>query len=266
MSNPPVDFEDWDITDVAFGVPVAGTYGFTIPIKSAATGLRIQVKCPPMKTWGIDQYKGKNPNEDTILELTKGKRKTAAYTANLEFPQEATDTSSSFQSVMETFEHYCISSALEKSTEWFGDEKVKTYEILKDSLSSIFKRYKIKNTQKVDPTKRPFLQTKFPFYDGVWESEVYDSSRNLIFPRSDADPLTIIPKPSVVKAVFQPASIFISNTKGWNININAVQYMLSKKRVVEPLIANPGVCMLDAEDDDDEEQGIRKRVRLEEDA
>ena len=105
---------------------------------------------------------------------------------------------------------------------------------------------KDKETQEFDYTRPPTLRVKLPFWDGKFNTEIFDMENNQLFPNdTGVTPMQLIPKMTNLAACLQTGGIWFSNGKfgtTWKLF----------QAVVKPRATLRGRChiSLDSEDKD----------------
>lgn len=234
-----VDVNTWVPSAMRFTPPKLNEkQGKSINIISNQTGRGLHISTPLMTTWGISDF------VDPTTGVSDGK-----FSISLTFPngEYANKNTNAFLEKIAAFEQTILNEAVNNSELWWGEKL--TLEILKYSFFPILKYPKIKGTKKPDMTKSPTLSAKVPFYEkeGRWNTEIYDTAGNLIFP-CDNDELTpahFVPKLSSVACVLQCGGLWVAS-KGWGVTWKLVQAVVKPKEVITVF----GKCHISLSDED----------------
>ena len=257
-------------SDIKYSKPKVDARGSkSIGIVNAASNGATYISTPLMITWGVSDYEG---NE--------------RYEMSLQFPNEdyAKDDTTNFLNNMIELETKIKADAITNAKEWFG--KTKMSEDAIDALWTPMLKYpKDKNTGEPYTSRSPTLRIKIPFWDGEWNTELYDVNQQAIFPDpngSSASPKDLIAKGSHIAAVIQCGGLWFANGK-FGITWRLFQGVLKPKATMR------GVCQIqlsgedkdrmanqslpsddedddhnvvsnDVEDTDDEEEAIKEEV------
>jgi hypothetical protein len=189
------------VQSISLGNPkVNSSGGKNIPVfnKLARSGLKVTT--PEMLTWGVNE----NDFDGT------GKK---SYDMSLQFPspEYVSEETDKFLDNLTKMEDFIKAEALTNSKLWFG--KAHSAEVLDAFWTPLLRRPKNKDTGDLDLTKSPSLRVKIPFWDGQFKTEVYNTSGELIFPKSEMSILDVIPKGSRVKMILNCGGIWFAGGK-----------------------------------------------------
>jgi hypothetical protein len=177
---------------------------------------------PETDTYGVNTNQfdeGKPPTYDMTLQLNRSE-KCMAFTQN-----------------MLELERLILDEALKNSKKWFGKQLSK--EVLQEFWTPFVKFPKNKETGEVDPSKSPTLRLKFAYFDGVFSHiEVYNTSSELIFPKSGNHLPDLIPKGSEVKCLVRLNGIWFAGGK-FGLTGKPIQIIVRPKTRLMP-----GVCQM----------------------
>jgi hypothetical protein len=115
---------------------------------------------------------------------------------------------------MKTFEEKLKNDAVKNSKEWFGKASM-SREVV-DALFSPMLRYpKNPETGEPDTSRAPTLKVKIPFWEGKFNTEVYDMNMDSLFPCDDESvtPLSLIQKGSNVAVIIQNSGVWFAGGK-----------------------------------------------------
>jgi len=177
---------------------------------------------PETDTYGVNTNQfdeGKPPSYDMTLQLNRGE-KCMAFTQN-----------------MLDMERFILDEALKNSKKWFGKQLSK--EVLQEFWTPFVKFPKNKETGEVDPSKSPTIRLKFGYYDGEFKNiEVYNTSSELIYPKTGVDLPQLIPKGSEVKCLVRLNGIWFAGGK-FGLTGKPIQIIVRPKTRIMP-----GVCQM----------------------
>jgi len=200
----------------------------SIDVKNKRTNQKLYLRTPLMLTWGVSDYEG-NEKYDMSLSF-------------LGDPPKADVVS--FQENMKSMEDQIKAAALENSQEWFG-KKYTNMEVLDALWTPILKYPKVKRGNgEYDYDRAPNIRIKLPIYDGAWNSKLYDTEKNQIFPNDEGTtPVDIVQKGSHAACVIECGGIWYAAGKfglTWRL----------KQAVVKPREDISAVCQIDLDDDE----------------
>lgn len=164
------------------------------------------VSTPLMTTWGVNEY----------VDEKTGKK---SYDMSLQFPnaEYMNDDQRAYLENMIAYEEKIKSAACTTPycKEWFNKAKMSAEVV--DALWTPMIRYpKDKETGEIDTTRAPSLRVKLGYWEGSFNTEVYDPTGAALFPSDDANgatPLELITKGSQVATVLQSGGIWFANGK-----------------------------------------------------
>jgi hypothetical protein len=236
---------EWDVSNARFMQPkVNDRGGKSVNIISNQTNRGLHISLPFLNTWGISDYVDEKTGE------SDGK-----YSMSLSFPNDDYATPSTREALakLKDFENFILDSAVKNSEVWWGEPVSR--EVAKHTFFPFLKYSRNKDTKKIDYTKPPSIRAKVPFYDGRWNTEIYNIKSQMIYPADDATtPMDHIPSRSNVACVLQCGGIWIGG-KGWGLTWKLFQCVVKNNH---PQYSLKGVCSvhipkeeLDANDDAD---------------
>jgi len=220
---------EWDVTNSRFMQPkVNDRGGKSVNIISNQTNRGLHISLPFLNTWGVSDYVDEKTGE------SDGK-----YSLSLSFPNEDYATESTRQALakLKDFENFILDSAVKNSEVWWGEAVSR--EVAKHTFFPFLKYSRNKDTKKIDYTKPPSIRAKVPFYDGRWNTEIYNIKSQMIYPADDATtPMDHIPSRSNVACVLQCGGIWIGG-KGWGLTWKLFQCVVKNNH---PQYSLKGVC------------------------
>jgi hypothetical protein len=220
---------EWDVTNSRFMQPkVNDRGGKSVNIISNQTNRGLHISLPFLNTWGVSDYVDEKTGE------SDGK-----YSLSLSFPNDdyATDSTREALSKLKDFENFILDSAVKNSEVWWGESVSR--EVAKHTFFPFLKYSRNKDTKKIDYTKPPSIRAKVPFYDGRWNTEIYNIKSQMIYPADDATtPMDHIPSRSNVACVLQCGGIWIGG-KGWGLTWKLFQCVVKNNH---PQYSLKGVC------------------------
>jgi hypothetical protein len=250
--NPSVlTVSDWDPNNSRFMQPkINDRGGKSVNIISNQTNRGLHISLPFLNTWGISDYVDEKTGE------SDGK-----YSLSLSFPGEdyATDATRQTLEKLKAFENFILDSAVKNSEVWWGESMSR--EVAKHTFFPFIKYSRNKDTKKIDLTKPPSLRAKVPFYDGRWNTEIYNTKTQMIYPADDnTTPMDHIPSRSQVACVLQCGGIWIGG-KGWGLTWKLYQCVVKNNH---PQVSLKGVCsvVIPKEDMESGESEVPSTPRL----
>lgn len=197
---------DFDPTkDVTFAkAKVNDKGGKSIGVLNAATKKGLYISSPLMLTWGL--------NENDPFD---GKSGPKTYDFTLQFPNAEynSETVDKFLKNFKALEDYIKDQAIANSRDWLGKPKV-TPEVVDALWSPMIKYPKDQQTGEFDHNRPPTLRVKVPFWDGVFNVEIYDVEQNLLFPKEDGPNLNeLITKGTNMATVIQCGGVWVASGK-----------------------------------------------------
>lgn len=188
-------FNDFSVSSVSYGAPRTNARGGkSIKVLDNKKNTLI-LSTPLILTWGIN----KNIDEDT------GR---VSYNMALQFPNEeySNESTSQFFEKMRDFESKVLDDCVKHSKEWFGKTKM-SREVAEALFTPILKYPKDKQTGEPDYSRAPSLRVKIPYWEGKFNTELYNTDHTPIFnSQTDLGSTqfeTLVPKASHVVAAIQ---------------------------------------------------------------
>jgi hypothetical protein len=240
MSKPIiVNVNDWDTSAVKYMAPkVNEKGGKSVNIISTKSNRSLHISTPLMMTWGISDFVDEKTGE------SDGK-----FSMSLAFPNKdyVTVATTEFLTKLKAFENQILDDVVKNSEAWFGEKRSR--EVAKHTFFPFLKYPKDKDTKKIDYTKPPTISAKVPYYNGMWNIEVYDTKSQLLFPRDDKNmpPIDFVPKMSKVAAVLQCGGLWFGG-KGWGITWKLIQCVVKPQEAISVY----GKCHIQLVENEDE--------------
>jgi hypothetical protein len=200
MSNI-INGTTFNASQIRYTVPkVTNVGGKTVGILSTVTNGALKIQTPMILNWGASDYEGNNKFE-----------------VSLQFPNEEYNTPELqlFRQNMVDFENKIKADALVNSKAWFGKQH-NSPEVLEALWTPILRYPKDKTTGDFDKTKAPTLKVKIQQHEGKWKTEVYDTTKTILFPsETNSSPIDLIRKGTKIIALIQCTGLwFISGKFG----------------------------------------------------
>ena len=231
-------FDDFSVSSMSYGAPRTNARGGkSIKILDAKKNTLI-LSTPLILTWGVN----KMVDEDT------GR---VSYSLSLQFPsdQYSNESTSAFLETMKEFETRVLDDAFKHSKEWFGKSKM-SREVAEALFTPILKYPKDKATGEPDYSRAPTLRVKIPYWEGKFNTELYDTNSTPIF-NAETDMTGknfegFIPKTSHVVAAIQCNGLWFAAGKF------GVTWQLTQAMVRRPVRVQGG-CFLSLSSTDHQE-------------
>ena len=160
---------------------------------------------PLILTWGINK----------MVDEDSGR---ASYNLAIQYPSEnyGTDATRDFYSKMRDLENKILDDAVVNSKEWFNKDKM-SREVAEALYTPMLKHPYMKGTKEPDLSRAPTTKVKISFWDGKFNTELYDVDRNLLFDpdmtMGDDEFQSLIPKASHIAALIQCNGIWFVGGK-----------------------------------------------------
>ena len=220
---------EWDVSNARFMQPkINDRGGKSVNIISNQTNRGLHISLPFLNTWGVSDFVDEKTGE------SDGK-----YSMSLSFPNEDYATAATREALekLKAFENFILDSAVKNSEVWWGESMSR--EVAKHTFFPFIKYTRNKDTKKIDLTKPPSIRAKVPFYDGRWNTEIYNIKSQMIYPADDnTTPMDHIPSRSQVACVLQCGGIWIGG-KGWGLTWKLFQCVVKNNH---PALSLRGVC------------------------
>jgi hypothetical protein len=215
-------FDEFTPSALTYGAPKTNARGGkSIKIQdSRRNGLVLST--PLMLTWGVN----KMIDEDT------GK---ISYTVSLQFPSSdyAKEDTALFLEKLKQFEDQLLDDCVKNSKEWFNKPKM-SREVAEALYSPMLKYPKDNATGEPDYTRAPSIRVKIAYWEGKFNTELYDMNENTIFDSNIAESVlenvsfeSLIPKTSHMIACMQCNGIWFAGGK-FGVTWQLVQAMIRK--------------------------------------
>lgn len=179
--------------------------GKNVAVLNDATGKPLYISTPLMLTWGVNEWTNESTGSHT-------------YDLSLQFPREQ---DSNYNEAMTQFLEGLVSleEKIKSDTsttyhkEWFNKPKMSPEVI--DALWTPMLRYPKGEDGEPDRTRSPSLRIKIPFWDGKFNTELYDLEGECLFPNDDdtVSPMSLVQKGQNIAAVIQCGGIWFANGK-----------------------------------------------------
>lgn len=177
--------------------------GKSVGVLNSKNNKGLYISTPLMLTWGVNEY----------VDDNSGRR---SYDLSLQFPKEEyanEETTKLLNSLIEMQERI-KNDAIKYSKEWMNKAKL-SYEVVDALFHPMLKYPKDPNTGEPDMTRAPTLKVKIPYWDNVFNCEIYNWNQEVLYPNEEIDsPLTeLIPKASNTMAIIQAGGLWFANGK-----------------------------------------------------
>lgn len=239
--------KDFDGSLHTYDEPIVDSRGGkSVRIKFKSQPLNIQI--PYMLTWGVNKWEDENTGR-------------CKYDASLQFDPHKSDTQAAFLDEMKAFEEKIKNDAVKNSKKWFG--KKMTYDVVDALMYPILKYPKDKESGEPDLSRNPTLKLKVPFWEGRFNVEVYNTSKQPLYlppaygkegdgnqaPNQDnnATPVDFIPKGSHVKGLIRCNGLWFVGGK-----FGCTWQMLQMNSRQPTRLVGSGVCAIEDDSDDEE--------------
>lgn len=190
---------------------------------------------PLILTWGINK----------MVDEDSGR---ASYNLAIQYPSEnyGTDATRDFYSKMRDLENKILDDAVVNSKEWFNKDKM-SREVAEALYTPMLKHPYMKGTKEPDLSRAPTTKVKISFWDGKFNTELYDVDRNLLFApdmsMTDDEFQTLIPKASHIAALIQCNGIWFVGGK-FGVSWQLVQAVIRRPVRIQ------GSCYVNLSNDD----------------
>ena len=239
---------EWDVANARFMQPkINERGGKSVNIISNQTNRGLHISLPFLNTWGISDYVDEKTGE------SDGK-----YSMSLSFPNDDYASPATRQALekLKEFENFILDSAVKNSEVWWGEPVSR--EVAKHTFFPFIKYSRNKDTKKIDYTKPPSIRAKVPFYDGRWNTEIYNIKSQMIYPADDnTTPMDHIPSRSNVACVLQCGGIWIGG-KGWGLTWKLFQCVVKNNH---PPVSVRGVCSVYIPKEELEQDGEKEETQ-----
>jgi hypothetical protein len=258
MANrTPLKISDWNPSAIVLNNKANNPAATTVKkfsLMSAQQNGGLYLITPPMKTWGIQDFK------DKTTGVSDGK-----YKLSLNFPLDATPETDMFKEKLDIFYNKIVDILSEQSPSFFGKKKGR--ESIADSSFPILKYPKIKESIELDYSKPPSISIKVEnIYDKATKQytkslgvSVFDSRKNLLYPNDNPDDEAgnYVGKLSTVIASLKCNSIWVGSAS-WGITLSVSQIIVLQAG--DSISNNPLICQIDIDDIENDEETDQKPV------
>jgi len=190
---------------------------------------------PLILTWGINK----------MVDEDSGR---ASYNLAIQYPSDnyGTDATREFYSKMRDLEDKILDDAVKHSKEWFNKDKM-SREVAEALYTPMLKHPYIKGTKEPDMSRAPSTKIKISYWEGKFNTELYDVNRNLLFEpdmtMGDDEFQALIPKASHIAALIQCNGIWFVGGK-FGISWQLVQAVIRRPVRIQ------GSCFVNLSSDD----------------
>ena len=163
------------------------------------------ISTPLMLTWGVNEFEDENSKKKT-------------YDLALQFPSAdyPNEEAEKFLENMKKLESQIKKDAVAHSKEWFNKAKM-SEDVVEALWTPMLKYPKDKATGDFDYTRAPTLKVKIPFWNGTFNTEVFNTNGDALFPDPDGDesvtPKTLVTKSSKIATIIKNGGIWFANGK-----------------------------------------------------
>ena len=199
--DPVISGVNFTPSDITLGkVKVNSNGGKNVPLYNTKVRGTALMSTPLLLTWGWNEN-----------DFDGNGKKT--YDMSLQFPSSdyMTEEAEAFLGNMKALEQYVKEQALVNCKEWFNKNKMSA-EVIDALWTPMLHHPKDKETGEPDFTRAPTLRIKIPYWDGVFNMEIFDVEGNQLFPGT-ADPADLLPKKTQVATVMRSGGIWFANGK-----------------------------------------------------
>jgi hypothetical protein len=228
-------FEDFDVSGTTYGAPrVNARGGKSVKILDSKKST-LYLSTPLMLTWGIN----KMVDEDT------GR---VSYSLSLQFPGEgySNESTQMFYEKMRDLESKILDDAVTNSSAWLNKNKM-SREVAEALFTPLLKYPKDKATGEPDYDRSPSLRVKIGYWEGKFNTELYNLDGTTIFNSSTDLGATafesLIPKTSHVACILQCNGLWFAGGKF------GVTWKLTQAAVRRP-VRIQGSCFISLSSDD----------------
>mgnify|MGYP001336871983 CR=1 FL=1 len=247
---------DFDPTkDVTFAkAKVNDKGGKSIGVLNAATKKGLYISSPLMLTWGLNEN-----------EPFDGKSGPKTYDFTLQFPNDEykNETVEKFLKNFKALEEHIKNQAIANSRDWLGKAKM-TPEVVDALWSPMIKYPKDQQSGEFDYSRPPQLRVKVPYWDGVFNVEIYDVEQNLLFPKEDGPTLNeLITKGINMATVIQCGGVWVASGKfgvTWRLFQAVVKPRESLKGKCHIMLGAEDKAKLMAETDDTSQESSKEKT------
>ena len=219
-------------------------------------GQPIVLQVPMMLTWGVNEW----------VDEQNGSVK---YDMALQFDPQKSDSQDKFLAAMKEFEEKVKNDAVTNCKKWFG--KKMSREVVDALMYPMLKYRKNKETGEPDYTANPTMKLKVPFWEGRYNVEIYDMSRQPLYlpPKfgkgaegnkangqdATSTPVDFVPKAAHVKGLIRCNGMWFAGGKC------GVTFQLVQIQVRPPtrLVGSGNCHIMDDSDDDDVLEDLDKK-------
>ena len=200
--------KNWDVSQF-YTLPKKGcTQSRIINVISKSTNKKVKIDTSFLFSYGPDSFRGSD-----------------SYTLDLQFPTEEQHKTPETQLLLEKLrahEDSVVANAIANPKTFFGHENL-TETVIKSRFVSALKTSGTKY-----PTNAPKIKPQFGYKSDFSDLQIYNVHGTLLYGNNgtvcvnDTNPLTLIPKNCMVKAVLEIKHIYVME-KSWGITWKVVQ-------------------------------------------
>jgi hypothetical protein len=165
-------------TDISYkALHVNDKGGKSIGILNRANGQNLHLQTPLMLTWGLNKW----------TDEFSGR---VSYDLVLQFPKDeyATQETTNFLNNIKAWETKLIQDAMNNSRPWFNKASM-SEDVVDNLFTPLLKHPKDKETKELDLSRPPTFKVKIGCWDSVFDCELYNASRQSVFPPENTDGL-----------------------------------------------------------------------------
>ena len=193
-------------------------------------------------------------NEDVITDDATGEVKGHKYSVNLSFKGMDQDTPEGkklqeFHRMLERVDDLVVKEGHKNALPWLR-QKGASKEVIKALYNSQIKVSRDKDTQEPDGRYPDTIKSKIVFWDGVFKTEVYNESRELV------DLKESLVKGTVGKALLECVGVWFAGGKF------GVSWKVIQMRVKVPKSIQGYSFLSDSDDDEDDEQPMANETTV----
>lgn len=244
MASTIINCSDLTVNDIKFYAPKATQGGGkNVGMMNKSTHTALRMKLPIMFTFGASDYQDNKQ-----------------YSCSLQFPDlndENVDPEyGQCLSRLADFEAALKRKVFEFSKDWLG-KALKSEEMVDMIWTPMLKYPKNKETGEVDTSRSPTLSVKLPCFEGKWSSEIYNETKEKLFPNEEdpsVTPLNFITRGTNMATVVQCGGLWIVGGK------MGVTWKLVQTIVRQQNTSIQGVCHIELKESD--KKALQKKVDL----
>lgn len=199
----------------------------------------LTISTPLMLCWGIQKV------------LNKKGEFTGSYSMSLQFPKDdfMNEECRIFLKKMKEFEEKIMIDGMQNSKEWFGKADM-SRELVEDKYNPYLRYPKDKESGEFDYSRSPTLRVKIPFWEGKFNTTIYNTDKERIFHPGTEEQLNgsciedIVPKASHLVCALECGGFWFA------MGSFGVTWRL-KQAIVRPPYRLEGKCFLSLSNEDE---------------